>query len=166
MVRNMSIDNTRNSRDTACGPQRELNNVYLSFPNPYPNPNPSYTAQKPTSDVDLILAQGPISFRVTKVQALARPPAGVSALPTLVFSCGLIGFLSAYTTPEPSEVAQTSIQFTEQHNKSLICMSGHPEIYIVHTCCTSKMPRWGEYGADRSLLESPEGRPDEGSEQT
>ena len=25
---------TRNSRDTACGPQRELNNVYLSFPNP------------------------------------------------------------------------------------------------------------------------------------
>ena len=49
----------------------------------------------------------------------AETPTGVSTKSVLVFSCGLIGFPNAYTTPEPSEVAQTSIQFTEQPRKSL-----------------------------------------------
>ena len=31
-------------------------------------------------------------------------------------------------------------------------MTGHPEIYIVHTCCTSKMPRWGDDESDTTEI--------------
>ena len=102
---------------------------------------------------DLISAQeSRFSFRVSNLEALARPPVGVSTKSILVFSCGLIGFLSAYTTPEPSEVAQTSIQFTEQPRKSLYIYLSTDTCtdktcqnpYMVQTGNTSEMPRWGE----------------------
>ena len=49
-----------------------------------------------------------------------------------------------YILQEIGEPVEQHNKCTRTHRRHHISMTGHPEIYIVHTCCTSKMPRWGD----------------------